>query len=46
MHLTNKFDKGIRFLLCVIDISVNIISLKDKKDITITNATKKNLRRI
>ena len=46
MRLTSKFDKGIRFLLCIIDISVNIISLKDKKDITITNAIKKNLRRI
>ena len=46
MHLTSKFNEGIHFLLCVIDISVNIISLKDKKDITITNATKKYLRRI
>ena len=37
----SKFNKGIRFLLCVIDIFSKyawVIPLKDKKDITIANA--------
>ena len=41
-----KFDKGIRFSLCVIDIYskyVWAIPLKDKKGITITNAFQKIL---
>ena len=41
MHLINKFNKGIRFLLCVIDIFSKyawVIPLKDKKGTTITNA--------
>ena len=41
MQLISKFDKGIRFLLCVIDIFSKhawIIPLKTKKGITITNA--------
>ena len=41
MHLINKFNKGICFLLCVIDIYSKyawVIPLKDKKVITITNA--------
>ena len=47
MQLISKFNKGIRFLLCVIDIFSKcawIISLKDKKDITITNAFQKILK--
>ena len=39
----SKFKKGIRFLLCIIDIVSKddwIIPLKDKKDITITNVFK------
>ena len=41
MQLINKFNKGIRFLLCVISIFSKyawVILLKDKKGITITNA--------
>ena len=41
MQLINKFNKGFRFLLCVIDIYSKyawVIPLKDKKAITITNA--------
>ena len=41
MQLISKFNKGIRFLLCVIDIFSKysrVIPVKDKKGITITNA--------
>ena len=44
MQLISKFKKGFRFLLCVIDIYSKyawVISLKDKKGITITNAFEK-----
>ena len=44
IQLTSKFNKRIRFLLCVIDIYSKyawIIPLKDKKGITITNAFQK-----
>ena len=44
MKLASKFNKGILFLYCVIDIfskSGWVISLKDKKVITITNAFQK-----
>ena len=44
MQLINKFNKGFRFLLCVIDIYNKydwVIPLKDKKGITITNAFQK-----
>ena len=47
MKLISKIDKGFRFLLCVIDIFskyVQIIPLKDKKRITITNNFQKNLK--
>ena len=40
MQLVSKFNKGIRFLLCVFDIFskyARVISLKDKKGITITD---------
>ena len=44
MHILSKFDKGIRFLLCVAD-SFNKhawdVSLKGKKVIAITNVKKK-----
>ena len=46
MHLISKFNKGIRFLLWVIDIFSKyawVIPLKDKKGITITNAFQKTL---
>ena len=41
MQLLSKFNKGFRFLLCVIDIFSNyawVIPLKDKKGISIVNA--------
>ena len=44
--MINKFDKGFRFLLYVIDIYSKyawVIHLKGKKGITITNAFKKIL---
>ena len=44
MKLISKFKKGIRFLLCIIDIFsvwVWVIPLKEKKVITITKAFKK-----
>ena len=47
MQLIGKFDKGFRFLLCVIAIYseyVWVIPLKDKKGITITNAFQKKFR--
>ena len=47
MQLINKFNKGFRFLLCVIDIFSKyawVVSLEDKKDITITNAFQKILK--
>ena len=47
MQLISKFNKGFRLLLCVIDIYskyARIIPLKDKKGITITNATQKTLK--
>ena len=46
MQLLSKFDKGIRFLLCVIGIFSKyawVIPLKDKKGIKITNAFQKIL---
>ena len=44
MQLISKFNKGFRFLLYVIDIYskyARVIPLKDKKGITITNASQK-----
>ena len=44
MQLTRNFNKGIRFLLCVIDIFSKyawLFPLKNKKGITITNAFQK-----
>ena len=46
MQLISKFDKGIRFLLYVIDIYGKyawVVPLKDKKGITITNVFQKPL---
>ena len=48
MQLINKFNKGFRFLLCVIDIFSKyawVVPLKDKKGITITNAFQKILKK-
>ena len=41
MQLKSKFNRGFRFLLCVIDIYNKyawVIPLKDEKGVTITNA--------
>ena len=41
MQLIRKFNKGFRFLLCVIDIFskyVWVVPLRDKKDVSIVNA--------
>ena len=47
MQLIIKFNKGIRFLLCVIDIYSKyawVIPLKDNKGITITHSFQKTLK--
>ena len=44
MQLLSKFNKGFRFLLCVIDIFSKyawVIPLKDKKGISIVNGFQK-----
>ena len=46
MQLISKFNEGIRFLLCVMDICSQytwIVSLKNKKDVSIVNDFQKNL---
>ena len=46
MKLISKFSKGIRFLLCVINIFSKyawVVSLNDKKCSTVTNAFQKIL---
>ena len=46
MQLISKFNKGVRFLLCVIDIFSKyacIVPLKDEKGVSIVNAFQKNL---
>ena len=46
LQLVSKFNKGIKFLLCVIDINskyVWVTPLKDKRGTTITDAFQKNL---
>ena len=46
MQLISKFNKGFRFLLCVIDIFSKyawVVSLKDKKGVTIVDAFQKIL---
>ena len=46
MQLIGKFNKGVSFLLCLIDVSSKytwVIPLKDKRGITITNAFQKIL---
>ena len=49
MQLISKFNKGFRFLLCVIDIFSKdawVIPLKVKKGISIVNAFQKIFKRI
>ena len=44
MELINKYNKGIRYLLCVIDIISKyawVVPLKDKKGVTIVNIFQK-----
>ena len=44
MHLISKFNKGFRFLLCMINIFSKYswdVPLKDNKSVTITNAFQK-----
>ena len=46
MQLISKFNEGIKFLLCVIDIFSKyawVVPLKDKKGVTIVNAFQKIL---
>ena len=46
MQLISKFNKGFRFLLCVIDIFSKyawVVPLKDKKGASIVNAFQKIL---
>ena len=46
MELISKFNKGIRFLLCVINIFIKyawVIPLKGRKDIKLTNAFQETL---
>ena len=47
MQLLSKFNKGFRFLLCVIHIFSKyawVVPLKDKKGISIVNAFQKILK--
>ena len=47
MQLRSKFNKGFKFLVCVIDIYSKYpwgVPLKDKKDITITSGSQKILK--
>ena len=46
MQLISKFNKGFRFLLCVIDIFSKyawVVPLKDKKGVSIVNTFQKIL---
>ena len=48
MQIISKFSKGFRILLCVIDIYSKyawVISLKDEKGISITNAFRKIIKK-
>ena len=47
MQVLSKFNKGFRFLLCVVDIFSKyawVIRLKDKKGVSIVNAFQKILK--
>ena len=47
MQFISNFYQGVRFLLCVIDFFSKyawVVPLKDKKDVTITNAFQKVLK--
>ena len=49
MQSISKFNKGFRFLLCVIDIFSKyawVVPLKDKKGVTIVNAFPSILKKL
>ena len=49
MQSLSKKDKGIKYLLCAIDLFSNyafVVPLKDKKGISITNAFKKIIKQL
>ena len=49
MQLINKFKKGFKFLLCVIDTFIKyawVLLLKDKESITVANGFQKKFKRI
>ena len=49
MQLISKFNKGYRFLLCVIDIFSKyawVVPLKDKKGVSIVNAFQSILKKL
>ena len=49
MQLISKFNKGFRFLLCVIDIFSKyawVVPLKDKKGVSIVNAFQSILKNL
>ena len=44
MHSLSKYNKGVKYLLCVIDLFskyARVIPIKDKKGTSIVNASKK-----
>ena len=46
MQLISKYNKGIKYLLCIIELFSKyawVVPLKDKKGVTITNAFQKIL---
>ena len=48
MQLLSKFDKGIKYLLCVIDLFSKyafVVPLKDKKGVNIVNAFQSILKK-
>ena len=48
MQITSKFEKGFKFLLCVIDIYSKcdwVVPLKDEKGVTIANAFQSILKK-
>ena len=48
MQLISKFNKGFRVLLCIIDILIKyawVVSLKDKKGLSIANALQSILKK-
>ena len=47
MQLISRFNKGVRFLLCFVDIFSKyawVVSLKDKKGVSIVDAFQKDFR--